>query len=329
MITLVTGATGFIGSHVARKLVERGDRVRALVRPSSRLDAIAGLPIEIVHGDLRDASSLVTALCGVSRVFHVAADYRLWARDPQVLFESNVAGTRNLLEACRGRSLERFVYTSSVATLAFPPRGILATEANVGALGDMVGPYKRSKFLAEREVLDAAASGLPIVVVNPTAPVGPGDWKPTPTGRIIVDFLCGRMFAYVKTGLNLVPVEDVAAGHLLAATRGQVGERYVLGGDNVGLDEMFRMLAAVSGMRAPKLRIPHAAAMAVGYASELAARLGGREPRVALDSVRMARKTMFVDSSKARRELGFTAGSVREALDRAVGWYRSRGYGRA
>ncbi|PWT84260.1 MAG: hypothetical protein C5B57_05125, partial [Blastocatellia bacterium] len=305
MTTLVTGAAGFIGSHVTRLLVEHGDTVRALVRPTSRLDAIADLPIDIVRGDLCDPATLPPALSDVNRVFHVAADYRLWARNPRAIFESNVGGTRNLLQACRNLNLDRFVYTSSVSTVAVPAHGMLSNEASIVNLDDMIGPYKQSKLLAEREVLGAAAEGLPIVVVNPTTPVGPGDWKPTPTGRMIVDFLHGRMFAYVKTGLNLVPVEDVATGHLLAAERGRIGERYVLGGDNMHLKEIFDTLATISGRRAPALRVPHLAAMAVGYGSELVSWLSGREPAVPLDSVRMARYTMFVDSSKARRELAF------------------------
>jgi dihydroflavonol-4-reductase len=326
MTTLVTGAAGFIGSHVTRLLVAHGETVRVLVRPTSRVDAIADLPIEIVRADLRDPSSVAAALGGVTRVFHIAADYRLWARDPQSLFDNNVNGTRNLLQACRAIELDRFIYTSSVATVAAPAPGAVSDETSVLSLDDMVGPYKRSKLVAERDALAAAAEGLPIIVVNPTTPVGPGDWKPTPTGRMIVDFLRGRMFAYVKTGLNLVPVEDVAIGHLLAATRGRVGERYVLGGDNVSLKEIFGILAVISGGRAPALRVPHAAAMAVGYGSELVARISGAEPAVPLDGVRMARHAMFVDSSKAHRELTFKAGSVRCALERAVAWYVSRGY---
>src|SRR5712692_6454878 len=263
MKTLVTGATGFIGSHLARLLVEQGAHVRALVRPTSRLDAIDGLPLELVRGDLRDAASVASAIQGVDRVFHVAADYRLWARNPQDIYESNVIGTRNLLEACRSSQVARFVYTSSVATIAVPRGAVIPNEATKAELGEMVGHYKRSKLLAEREVLAAAEAGLPAVVVNPTTPVGPGDWKPTPTGRMIVDFLRGRMFGYVDTGLNLVPVEDVAAGHLLAAERGRTGDRYILGGSNKYLKEIFEALAAITGLRAPRLRIPHALASAV------------------------------------------------------------------
>jgi dihydroflavonol-4-reductase len=338
MTTLVTGATGFLGSHLTRLLVERGHRVRVLARPASRLDAIVGVPCEIVQGDLRDKASLVSAMRGVGRVFHAAADYRLSARDPRELYESNVTGTRNLLDVCRAARLERFVYTSSVATIkahyskarsisgAMAARGRLPNESDAASIDDMVGHYKRSKLLAEQQVL-AAASDIPIVVVNPTAPVGPGDWKPTPTGRIIVDFMRGRMLAYVETGLNLVPVEDVAAGHLLAAERGETGQKYILGGINMQLKEIFDALAAITGRRAPSIRIPHSLAIAAAHVSEIIARASGGDPVAPLEGARMARLTMFVDTSKARRELGFEAGSVPAALERAVRWYAERGYG--
>jgi len=339
MTTLVTGATGFLGSHLTRLLADRGHRVRVLVRPTSRLDAIAGVPCEIVQGDVRDRASLASAVRGVDRVFHAAADYRLSARDPREIYETNVTGTRNLLDACRGAELDRFVYTSSVATIkahskgystsgAVPGGGPLPNESDSASLDDMVGHYKRSKLLAEQEVL-AAADDIPIVVVNPTAPVGPGDWKPTPTGRIIVDFMRGRMLAYVKTGLNLVPVEDVAAGHLLAAERGATGQKYILGGVNMQLKEIFDALAAITGRPAPSVRIPHSLAIAVAHVSEIIARAGGRDPMVPLEGARMASLTMFVDTSKARRELGFEAGSVPAALERAVRWYSLQSAGSA
>jgi dihydroflavonol-4-reductase len=327
LITLVTGATGFIGSHLTRLLVRRGCRVRVLVRPDSRLHAIDDLlPVDIARGDLRDPASLVAAVEGVRRVFHAAADYRLWARNPRDLYASNVEGTRHLLDACRHAGIDRFVYTSSVATIAVPRGGALPDEHTTAALGEMVGHYKRSKLLAEQEVLAAAAAGLPAIVVNPTTPVGPGDWKPTPTGRMIVDFLRGRMVAYLDTGLNLVPVEDVAAGHLLAAECGRAGGRYILGGRNMSLKEIFDALAAVSGRPAPRMRMPFAVALAAGYASEAFARIFHREPPVPLEGVRMARHKMFVDASKAQRELGFAPGSVEEALGRAVTWYLRHGY---
>jgi dihydroflavonol-4-reductase len=326
MTTLVTGATGFVGSHVVRQLVDRGDRVRVLARRTSQLHALAGLSVEIVYGDLRDRESLQSAVRGAQRVFHVAADYRLGSSDPRTLYESNLVGTRNLVDVCRQVDLERFIYTSTVGTIAVPRCGPLPTEDTEAALHEMVGAYKRSKFLAEQHVRAAAASGLPAVIVNPTTPIGPGDWKPTPTGRMILDFLRGRMLGYVETGLNLVAVEDVASGHLLAAERGRIGERYLLGGSNVSLKELWASLARLTGRRAPWLRVPHAVAMAVGCGSQLVARARGRDPLVSLEAVRMARHTMFVDASKARRELGFEPGAIERALDRAVHWYVDRGY---
>ncbi len=327
MITLVTGASGFIGSHVAQQLAARGERVRVLLRRSSQVRAIEGLPVERAEGDLRDADSLARAFEGVSRVFHVAADYRLWARHPREIYESNVTGTRNLLEAARRQGgIERFVYTSTVATVAVPRRGLLPNEDTVAGVEEMIGHYKRSKLLAEQEALRAAADGLPVVIVNPTTPVGPGDWKPTPTGRIILDFLNGRMPGYVDTGLNLVPVEDVAAGHVLAAERGRVGQRYILGGCNLTLKEILGVLSRITGRRAPRLRLPHAVALAAGYADSVVSRVLGREPRIPLEGVRMARHKMFVDCSRAARELGFTAGAVEQALERAVRWYEENGY---
>ena len=326
MTTLVTGATGFLGSHVTRQLVARGDQVRVLVRPSSRLLAIEGLTVEHVQGDLRDPASLVRALEGVRRVFHVAADYRLWARHPREIYQTNVTGTRSLLATARRAGVERFVYTSTVATIAVPRPGPLPNEAIRAELEEMIGHYKRSKFLAEQEAFRAATAGLPVVIVNPTTPVGPGDWKPTPTGRMIVDFLNGRMPAYVDTGLNVVPVEDAAAGHLLAAERGRVGERYILGGRNMALKAILDALSAVTGRPAPRLRLPHAVALFAGYADGIASRLLGREPRIPLEGVRMARHKMFVDGSRAVSELGFAPGSVEAALERAVRWYESKGY---
>jgi dihydroflavonol-4-reductase len=326
MTTLVTGASGFIGSHLTRLLVQHGHRVRALVRSTSRVDALQGLSVDVVRADLRDRAALDAAIRGAEWVFHVAADYRLWARNPREIYDNNVEGTRGLLDACREANVERLIYTSSVATLAAPRSGSVADERSVGRLDEMAGAYKRSKLLAEQLVLEAAANAVPAVVVNPTTPVGPGDWKPTPTGRIIVDFLRGRMPAYVETGLNLVPVEDVATGHLLAGQRGRVGERYILGARNMTLKEIFDALAAVSGRPAPRVRIPLALAFAIGSASEALARFTDREPRVPLDGVRMARRPMFVDSSKACRELEFTPGSVESALERAVTWYIDRGY---
>lgn len=326
MISLVTGATGFLGSHLTRWLIQRGDEVRVLVRPGSETGALAGLPAERVCGDLRDPSSLVAAVDGVCRVFHVAADYRLWARNPGEIYDSNVVGTRHLLEAARRAGVERFVYTSSVATLAVPRRDGLPDERTQAGLEEMIGHYKRSKYLAEQEVLSAARSGLPAVIVNPTTPVGPGDWKPTPTGRIILDFLNRRMPAYVETGLNLVPVESVAVGHWLAAERGRVGERYILGGRNMTLKEIFELLASISGRPSPRICLPLGLALIAAYADECASRLLGREPRIPLEGVRMARHKMFVKCSKAEAELGFQAGSIEGALERAVRWYGENRY---
>ena len=326
MITLVTGASGFLGSHVARQVAARGERVRVLLRPGSQTRAIEGLVVERMAGDLRDAASLVRALEGVSRVYHVAADYRLWARDPQEIYESNVTGTRNLLEAARRAGVERFIYTSTVATVAVPRTGSFPNEGTSAGLDEMIGHYKRSKFLAEQEAQRAAADGMPVVIVNPTTPVGPGDWKPTPTGRILLDFLNGHMPGYVDTGLNVVAVEDAAAGHLLAAERGQVGQRYILGGRNMTLKEILDVLSGISGRPAPRLRLPHAVALFAGYADTLVSRLLSRVPLIPLEGVRMARHKMFVDCSKATRELGYTAGPVEQALERAVRWYQENGY---
>src|SRR5438128_790169 len=317
MTTLVTGATGFVGWHIARLLTTRVNRVRVLVRPGSQLRSLEALNVDCVYGDLRDASSLSKALEGVRQVFHVAADYRLWAKDPDEIYESNVAGTRNLLEVSRQAGVERFVYTSSVGTIAVPAGERLPDERTQARLDQMIGHYKRSKFMAEEEVMQAVANGFPAVVVNPTTPVGPGDWKPTPTGRIIIDFLNGRMPAYVDTGLNFVPVEDAAAGHLLAAGRGRIGERYILGGENLTLKQALEILSQVSGRPAPRVRVPHILALAAGYADAALSRLMRREPQIPHEGVRMARHSMFVNSERARAELGFSLGPVTAAFKRA------------
>ena len=329
MTTLVTGASGFLGGHVARLLVERGERVRVLLRPTSQTRLLEDLALERVVGDLCDRGSLEKALCGVQTVYHVAADYRLWARDPREIYESNVQGTRNLLDAAKSAGVEKFVYTSTVGTMAVPRAGVLPDESVVASIDEMIGAYKRSKWLAEHEARQAAAAGLPVVIVNPTTPIGPGDAKPTPTGRIIVDFLNGRMPAYVDTGLNFVPVEDAAAGHLLAAERGRPGERYILGGENLSLKRALTILSEISGRRAPRVRVPHALALAAGYADAVLSRLIGREPQIPLEGVRMARHNMFVNTERARVELGFSPGSLRAAFERAVRWYESNGYVRA
>jgi dihydroflavonol-4-reductase len=326
MKTLVTGATGFLGSHVARALAGRGDSVRVLVRRSSDLRALEGFPAERFTGDLRDRASLDSALEGVRRVFHVAADYRLWARDPREIYDSNVTGTQNLLDAARHADVEKFVYTSTVATIAVPRDGALPDESTQSSVQEMIGHYKRSKFEAEQCALRAAGAGLPVVIVNPTTPVGPGDWKPTPTGKIIVDFLNGRMPGYVDTGLNFVPVEDCAWGHLLAAEHGRIGERYILGGSNLTLKQMLDILSLTSGRPAPRWKFPYALAYAAGCVDTGVSRLLGREPQIPLEGVRMARHKMFVNVSKAGSELRFAPGPLDAAFSRAVSWYEANGY---
>src|SRR5437899_5493410 len=295
------------------------------MRPSMTYRAIADLSLEYVTGDLRDPASLDRAVSGVKRVFHVAADYRLWARRSQDIYDSNVGGTKNLLAAARRAGVEQVVYTSTVATIAVD-RPQLPNESTDAKLEEMVGHYKRSKWMAEREVLNAAKSGLPVIVAMPTTPVGPWDWKPTPTGRIILDFLNGKMPGYVETGLNFVGVEECAAGHLLVAEKGKVGERYLLGGDNLTLKAMLDTLAKITGLRAPSLKIRHGLALGVAYANTLFSRLLGREPGIPIEGVKIARHMMFVDCSRAKRELGFKAGPVSAALERAVRWYEANGY---
>ncbi len=326
MSTLVTGATGFVGSHVARQLVAAGESVRALARTGSKRNALEGVAVEWVEGDLRDEGSLDRALKDVRRVFHVAADYRLWAKHPQEIYENNVAGTKNLLAAALRGRVEKFVYTSTVATIAVQRGSELPDETNRTSVDELIGNYKKSKLLAEQEALRAAHEGLPVVIVNPTTPVGAGDWKPTPTGRIILDFLLGRMPAYVDTGLNFVAVEDAARGHLLAAERGKIGERYLLGGENLTLKQVLDALANLTGLPAPKRRIPHGVALIAAFADTAMARMTGGEPRIPLEGVRIARHKMFVNDAKARRELGYTPGPVKEALRRAVKWYVANGY---
>jgi dihydroflavonol-4-reductase len=318
----VTGASGFLGWQVARKLLARGWKVRALVRPGSR---IRDLEVETVNGDLRDLDSLHRAVAGCAVVFHVAADYRLWARNPDEIYQSNVDGTRNLLNAARRAGIERFVYTSTVGCIGIPAAG-LGDENTPVALDHMQGAYKRSKFLAEQAVREAASGGFPAVIVNPTAPVGDHDVKPTPTGKIVVDYLAGAMPAYLETGLNIVDAEDVAEGHVLALERGRQGERYILGAENLTLRQIFEALARISGVRAPKLRIPYPVAYAAGLASTGWAYLTGSQPRAPLDGVRMARKKMWVSHAKAARELGFSPAPAEAALAKAVSWFRTNGY---
>jgi dihydroflavonol-4-reductase len=320
--TLVTGASGFLGWHVAGLLVERGQRVRALLRPSSK---ICGLEVESVTGDLRDPASVERATAGCGLVFHVAADYRLWAADESELYRSNVDGTRNVLQAARNAGVDHVVYTSTVGCIGVPPGGEGNEDCPV-SLDDMKGAYKRSKFLAERAALEFAASGFPVIIVNPTAPIGDHDIKPTPTGKIVLDFLKGDMPAFIDTGLNIVDARDVALGHLLACERGRPGERYILGSENLTLERILGELAAITGRPAPTLKLPYAVAYAAGVVSTAWARVTGKPPRAPLDAVRMARKKMFVSHAKAARELGFAPGPAEGALRRAVEWFRANGY---
>ena len=325
MTTLVTGAAGFLGSHIARQLVARGEPVRVLLRPSSQNRAIADLPLEYTTGDLRDTESLDRALVGVTRVFHVAADYRLWAKDSKDIYDSNVGGTKNILAAAKRANVQQFIYTSTVATIAVD-RPAPPNEKTDAKLEEMIGHYKRSKWMAEREALNAAKEGFPVIVAMPTTPVGPWDWKPTPTGKIIVDFLNGKMPGYVDTGLNFVGVEECAAGHLLVAEKGKVGERYLLGSENLTLKQVLDILANITKLPAPMLKLPHGVALGAAYASTFFARIVGKEPGIPVEGVKIAQHKMFVDCTRAQRELGFKAGPVSAALQRAVTWYEQNGY---
>ncbi len=327
MKCFVTGATGFLGSHVARQLLFRDAELRLLVRPTSRLDNIADLPAERVVGDLRDSESLKRGMSGCEFVFHVAADYRLWSRHGQELYDSNVEGTRNVLAAARDSGVRRVIYTSSVATMGFGNNGRLTDEKTPVTLSNMIGDYKRSKFMAEQLAIAAARAGQNVVIVNPTTPIGERDIKPTPTGRIVVDFLRRKFPAYVDTGLNLVDVADCAQGHLLAMEKAVPGERYILGGENLTLKQILDKLSAITGLPSPKIKLPYAVAYATGVVDTLVSgKLLQREPRVTLDAVRMGRKKMFITSAKAERELGWNPGPVDGALRRAVEWFQANGY---
>jgi dihydroflavonol-4-reductase len=317
---LVTGASGFLGWHVARCLLERGETVRALLRPGSRVD---DLPVAPFTGDLRDPDSLAQAVAGCGLVFHVAADYRLWAKDPGDLYRSNVDGTRNLLSAAQTAGVERVVYTSTVGCIGIPPGGVGDEDTPV-SIESMAGHYKRSKFMAEQVALEFARGGLDVTIVNPTAPIGDHDLKPTPTGKIVIDFLNGDMPAFIDTGLNIVDVRDTAAGHLLAAERGKTGERYILGSENLTLAQILRKLALITGRPAPRVRLPYLVAYGAGLCSTGWAELTGRPPRVPLEAVRMAGKKMWVTHEKARRELGFEPQPAEVALRRAVEWWGKR-----
>ena len=326
-VVLVTGATGFIGANVVRSLIARGESVRALARPTSSLANLEGLPVEVVIGDLRDRDAVRTAVRGCARVFHVAADYRLWTPDPEALYRSNVDGTVNVLEACLAEGVERVVHTSTVGTIGLAALPGPCDETTLLIPGQLAGYYKRSKLAAEEAALGMVARGLPVVVVNPTAPVGPWDAKPTPTGQILVDFVRRRLPAVVDTGLNVLHVRDVAEGHLLAAERGRVGERYILGHRNMTLAQIFQELAELTGLPAPRVQLPYAVAWAAGAVSTaLSDWVTHRPPAVALEAVHMARRRMFVDAGKAVRELGLPQTPVRDAFADALAWFQSRGY---
>jgi dihydroflavonol-4-reductase len=327
MLAFVTGATGFVGSHVARVLAEQGADLRLLVRSSSDLKNIRGLKAEQVVGDLRDPVTLEKAMAGCDVVFHVAADYRLWIPDPEQMYRANVEGTRAILQATRKNRVRRVVYTSSVATMGFTSNGRPADENSPVSLENMIGHYKRSKFMAEQVAMQAARSGMDVVVVNPTTPVGEQDIKPTPTGRIIVDFLKKKFPAYVDTGLNLVDVTECARGHVAALEKGRSGERYILGGENLTLKQILDKLAAITGLRSPKIRVPYVVALATGVVDEMiTGHILRREPRATIDAVRMGRKKMFVSSAKAGRELGWKTVPVDDALRHAVAWFQANGY---
>ena len=327
MKVFVTGATGFVGSQVAQVLSRQGAELRLLVRPTSRTDNLEGLRAERITGDLCDGEALRRGMSGCELVFHVAADYRLWARDPREIYRANVEGTRTVLEAARSAGVRRVVHTSSVATIGFRTNGRPADEESPVALADMIGAYKRSKFMAEQVALEAARGGMDVVVVNPTTPVGEQDIKPTPTGQVIVDFLKRKFPAYVDTGLNLVDVRECARGHLMAAEKGRGGERYILGGENLTFKQILDQLAAITGLPSPTLKLPYAVALATGAVDTLFTGVVlRREPRVTLDSVRMGRKKMFASSAKAERELGWKIVPADDALRSAVEWFRAHGY---
>jgi dihydroflavonol-4-reductase len=325
-LCLVTGATGFVGAAVARTLLKAGHRVRVLARPRGNRRNLANLPVDISEGSLEDQKSLSKAVAGCRYLFHVAADYRLWVPDPETMFRINVEGTRNLMLAALDGEVERIVYTSSVATLGIVRNGI-ADEDTPSTAADMIGPYKLSKFQAEEVVTGLIAErGLPAVIVNPSTPVGPGDVKPTPTGRIIIEAARGRMPAFVDTGLNIVHVDDVAVGHLLAAKAGEIGRRYILGGENLGLGAILTEVARLSGRRAPSIRLPVAAVLPLAAGAEMMARMTGRPPFATIDAVRMSRKKMFFSSARAIAELGHAARPAQQAIADAIAWFKSNKY---
>ena len=329
MLAFLTGATGFVGSHVARALAQQGADLRLLVRPNSNRKNLddSNITADLVTGDLRDPASLEKSIAGCDVVFHVAADYRLWVRDPEEMYRANVEGTRAILQAACQNGVRRVVYTSSVATMGFTSHGQPADENSPVSLANMIGPYKRSKFMAEQVAIEAARAGQDLVIVNPTTPVGERDIKPTPTGRIVIDFLKKKFPAYVDTGLNLVDVKECALGHIAALEKGRSGQRYILGGENLTLKQILDKLAANTGLPSPKVKVPYVLALATGVVDEIfTGRIRGREPRATIDAVRMGRKKMFASSAKAERELGWKIVPVDDALRRAVAWFRENGY---
>jgi len=326
MKVLVTGATGFVGGAVARALVKAGTDVRVLVRSKADAQTLSGLPVERVEGDLLDAASLRRALAGCRQLYHVAAYYALWAKDPAIFYDVNVTGTRNVLTAARAAGIERTVYCSTIGAIGLPAGGGLGTEDTPVSLDQMAGHYKRSKYLAEQEVLTFAHEGFPVVIVNPSAPVGAGDIKPTPTGQVIVDFMKHRMPAYIETGMNIVDVDDVAAGHLLAMEKGRLGERYILGCKNLMLKEVFDILSRLTGVKAPSLRLPRSLVLPLAYINKWMADVTGRPPRIPLEGVKMAKYRMHYDCSKAIRELGIPQTPPETALEKAVRWFKDHGY---
>ena len=322
---LVTGATGFVGRAVAAALAGRGAKLRLLVRPAANRRNLSGLQAELMEGDLLDAASLARAVAGCPQIFHVAADYRLWVPDPAVMFRTNVEGTLALMRAARAAGAERIVYTSSVAALGLNPDGRPADETTPLDPASLIGPYKRSKYLAEQAVREEARVGLPVVIVNPASPVGPGDIKPTPTGRMVLDAARGRLPAYVDTGLNVVHVEDVAAGHLAAAERGRIGESYILGGENLSLGALLTLIAEMAGRRPPRLRLPITPLIPLALVAEGLAKVTGRAPALTRQTLAMARKKMFFSSAKAEAELGYVARPVGQAIAEALAWFRAEG----
>ena len=327
MKVFITGATGFVGGHVARAYAEQGARLRLLTRNKSNLAGLEGIDAETVVGDLRQPQALRSALAGCDALIHVAADYRLWVPDPKEMYAANVGGTRELLKLAREVGIEKVVYTSSVATMGFKRDGTIVDEGSPVALADMIGHYKRSKFLAEQEAIAAARSGQHVMILNPTTPIGPNDAKPTPTGRIIVDFLNRNFPAYVDTGLNLVDVSEVARMHVMALDRGIPGERYILGGENLTLKQILDRLSALTGLPSPSMKVPHAVAMAFAFFDEnITGKLRGKEPRATVEAVRMGRKRMFASAAKAERELGFKVMPVYDAMRSAVDWFLAHGY---